>query len=141
MNTEEKSDKFTLGTAFHIYRHVYVCDYKTGFWIDDQIYRTLLMQLVTTLYSSLSYKRTSAHSYVFVSRCSVEASNGGYFPFRTIPGFSYQFFSQQHLTTPESHQSPNSLIQVTRQRINSNDWTHSSVIILLIISRRVPHRK
>jgi hypothetical protein len=50
-----------------------MCVTIDGVWLGDCIYRTLI-QLMTTLYKSLS--QTGVHSHVFTNRCLVAASNG-----------------------------------------------------------------
>jgi hypothetical protein len=53
-----------------------VCDYKRVLdWRLDLL--DSLIQRITTLYKTLSHTKTSVHSDVFTSRCSVAAPNGG----------------------------------------------------------------
>jgi hypothetical protein len=66
----------------------------------------------TTLYSLLLNTHTSVHSHVFTNRCSVVAFNNGCSPssgFPDCPRASATRFSQQQLTTIESHGFSNSL--------------------------------
>jgi hypothetical protein len=104
-----------------------------GSWIDDRIYWTLW------------YTHTSVHSHVFISRCSVAASNGGRSPSSGFPNCPRPQLPASHSS---SSQRLNSAVlwltqSLTNQltQLNSTDWTHSSITILLITPRHEPHRK
>jgi hypothetical protein len=93
---------------------------QSGFWIDDRIYWTLLLQRVTTLYSPLLHRHTSVHSHVFTSRCLVAASNGGRSPSSGFPNCP-----QPQL--PASHSN-----RTTEPQQSSNSLTHSLTKLLLL---------
>jgi hypothetical protein len=52
----------------------------TGFWIDDRVYWTLLIQSVATIFGSLLYTHTLLSIHVLTSRCLATTSNGGRCP-------------------------------------------------------------
>jgi hypothetical protein len=90
-----------------------------GVWLKDRIYWTLWYN-AWLHYSSLlhthTHTHTSVYSHVFISLCSVAASNSGRSPSSVFPNYprASATNSHQQLTITEPQQFSNSLKQLNR---------------------------
>jgi hypothetical protein len=108
-----------------------------GFSIDDRIYCSLWYIAWPHLKFTITYT-LYVHSYIFTSRCSVAVSNGGYSPSSRFPNCSRPQLPASHTNSP---QRLNLSSWLTLSLINQLILTHLLSTVLLIISRKGPHRK
>jgi hypothetical protein len=110
-----------------------------GFWIDDRVNWTPWCS--TWLHFTIHcHMHTCVHSYVFTSRCSVAASNGGRSPssgFLKYPGLGY------HLLTATAHNDWTSAVLWLMQstELNSTQLISHWLTVLLVTSWHGLHRK
>jgi hypothetical protein len=110
-----------------------------GFWIGFEIYWTPWYS-AWLHFAIYCYTHTSSHSHVFISCCSVAASNCETFSFLWVPELSPvspTSLSQQQLATTELQQFSNCSLHSTV--LNCTALT--PLIVLLITSRHGRHRK
>jgi hypothetical protein len=117
-----------------------VTDYKRvlDWWWDSL---DSLIQCVTTLYSSLlhTHARTSVHSHVCTSRCSVANSIGGH---SLSSGFRNYCWPQLSASNSKNSQRPNLNSSLTGSVTHQQTlFTNSTDSVMLITSRHGPHRK
>jgi hypothetical protein len=104
-----------------------------------------VLSLIHTLYDSLHHAINLFSGCVFISRCYVTASNGGYFPLLWVPElsscFSYQLFEQQQSSNSLTHQSITSLHWPTFTSFpvyNISAWTAQKTLFLIVVVQLLP---
>jgi hypothetical protein len=119
--------------AVHTSKDIFTCMSVTvdGLWVDEPIYCILWYSAWSRF--TLHYytnTHTSVHSHVFTCRCSIAVSNSG----RCL---SSRF---ANCPRPQLQQLCTNWL-LSHSPTNSNNWTHSSLTVLLMTSRHESHRK